>query len=866
MVKRAFLLFLLLVLLPITSYANEDDELKRRFSSLRPLTPWTDKEKNMFSKYKIEIDYLAQAYPYCSTNFDSNCRFRFSFRYMGSDDVTVFGFLVDDDLNILFKWSKNISPGEKVYFSVPLYNMPVKLENGFGQLYWIMLYKKDYSYWFDEYGFLFYYPINLVSSDISPPDQYFVAALLQELSSSIVYVRSLYSIYNVFKYGSSDFAEEYVLSNFKNNLFEKSLSALEVVLELNVGSVAFASIAPLAQVLSVAAAPSAGLELLKLSMALGRRIMCEAFFQDGLHAYKLLYSAIEDAISYPRSYDEINKLQYIFHGLGQAMQELDSFAIAAQSGLECPSLGDSIQSKLFQMSILARASACRSMSILAFISDYLFNNNYALDPQYNPSYYEEYCTRPLNLQKYFSDLDRGSSKENSAPSKPVLDGPSGLKVGQNGSFRARATDPDGDALSYRFSWGDGRESIWGGASQSHSYSREGRYCVKAQARDSQGATSPWSDCLWVEVKKEKEEFTSRELILYYDFENCKIVDKSNHYYSTLVVGDLKCVSGLRGDSFSFDGHTFIDTKAFPSLKDFSVTFWFNTSKKGRQGLVQYNKGSQWGSPGFGIYLASPNNLEFFYRPIGTTWKCEIHAKNMDFSDGRWHFVAAIRDSIDGIGMLYVDNKLVGTCDDMRPMSLIESDRAILLGRYHYLDNYSFFKGYLDEVRIYNYALNEEEISQLYADGNPPQCNPNYLDLCDDNFENKIFTVTNAAPKKPLYPRTLADWPFEPAITITLLGSQKESLILVPRMIVPEELYGKTVRLYYYICTSDGIPITPGIMSLGGRILNNMEISFDILPEPVNLSGLYGDYYVFVGIASDDSLSDLYFTYFEVLLR
>jgi hypothetical protein len=47
-------------------------------------------------------------------------------------------------------------------------------------------------------------------------------------------------------------------------------------------------------------------------------------------------------------------------------------------------------------------------------------------------------------------------------------------------------------MQYRYDWGDGVLSSWGGASQAHSWAAAGQYTVKAQARDSAGAESAWS--------------------------------------------------------------------------------------------------------------------------------------------------------------------------------------------------------------------------------------------------------------------------------------------------------------------------------------------------------------------------------------
>jgi hypothetical protein len=83
------------------------------------------------------------------------------------------------------------------------------------------------------------------------------------------------------------------------------------------------------------------------------------------------------------------------------------------------------------------------------------------------------------------------------PSTPS--GPSSGKPNADYNFSSSATDPDGDSVTIRFSWGDGDTSAWStlvasGATvtMSHSWRSLGTYQVKAQARDEDGALSSWS--------------------------------------------------------------------------------------------------------------------------------------------------------------------------------------------------------------------------------------------------------------------------------------------------------------------------------------------------------------------------------------
>jgi hypothetical protein len=98
---------------------------------------------------------------------------------------------------------------------------------------------------------------------------------------------------------------------------------------------------------------------------------------------------------------------------------------------------------------------------------------------------------------------------NRPPNKPSK--PSGQikgKIGQNYTYIASATDPEGDQLYYNWSWGDGTYSGWIGpyyngefVNESHSWMDKGNYDIKVKAKDILGMESDWSDPLAIRMPK-----------------------------------------------------------------------------------------------------------------------------------------------------------------------------------------------------------------------------------------------------------------------------------------------------------------------------------------------------------------------------
>lgn len=97
--------------------------------------------------------------------------------------------------------------------------------------------------------------------------------------------------------------------------------------------------------------------------------------------------------------------------------------------------------------------------------------------------------------------DEGNEEgTNSSPATPAV--PAGITTGRidsTYSFSTSATDPDTDAVSIRFDWGDGAMSEWSEfvasgteVTATHAFTAAGTYQVKAMAKDGEGAQSDWS--------------------------------------------------------------------------------------------------------------------------------------------------------------------------------------------------------------------------------------------------------------------------------------------------------------------------------------------------------------------------------------
>jgi hypothetical protein len=114
----------------------------------------------------------------------------------------------------------------------------------------------------------------------------------------------------------------------------------------------------------------------------------------------------------------------------------------------------------------------------------------------------------------FGDPTLAIAKESQPPLKPQT--PTGITNGKSGveyTYTTSTTDPEGNKVFYRFDWdaaGIHDYSIWYGPYESgeeceitHKWNSQGNFEIWAQAKDTNGKISEWSDPLSVSMPKSK---------------------------------------------------------------------------------------------------------------------------------------------------------------------------------------------------------------------------------------------------------------------------------------------------------------------------------------------------------------------------
>ncbi|UCH15719.1 MAG: T9SS type A sorting domain-containing protein, partial [Bacteroidales bacterium] len=158
------------------------------------------------------------------------------------------------------------------------------------------------------------------------------------------------------------------------------------------------------------------------------------------------------------------------------------------------------------------------------------------------------------------------------------------------------------------------------------------------------------------------------------------------------------------------------------IGSFSVSFWLRQYSYQLDTTKEYSylmKGSNYENSELN---RSGKRYEIYYNTLSDNLRFEIDdniATSMVEAGGEefyikseWVHLVATRDTESGTINLYADGSLVASDEDNT--TDISQDEDLYLG--YNIDNEMYLRGSLDDVRLYNYALSDNEIDSLYKSG------------------------------------------------------------------------------------------------------------------------------------------------------
>ena len=206
---------------------------------------------------------------------------------------------------------------------------------------------------------------------------------------------------------------------------------------------------------------------------------------------------------------------------------------------------------------------------------------------------------------------------------------------------------------------------------------------------------------------------AQKLVLHLSFDALKgkvASDLSEFGNDVTFKGSPKLQEGVFGKALKLDGETYgeiADHDSLDIVDGVTIEFWaIVEGGDGTQSGVE--KGISWGPGLYNLaanYRGSSTLLQFFDLPD----QCDDENTGPGIQDGRWHFLAGTWDG--KTIRLYVDGKLEAEMKCAGELS--PNDDPLFIGARG--GQRRFLTGALDEIKMYNYALTEEELLQDMTD-------------------------------------------------------------------------------------------------------------------------------------------------------
>lgn len=191
----------------------------------------------------------------------------------------------------------------------------------------------------------------------------------------------------------------------------------------------------------------------------------------------------------------------------------------------------------------------------------------------------------------------------------------------------------------------------------------------------------------------------------FDEGNGKVVkDASGNGNDGEIVGKVEWVNGKFDSALEFDGgHVQVPHQDNLNLEQFTITAWVNVPAVVDPYQMIVGK-EAWPDRNYAMWIR-PGVMTFGFTTPGAVQDIQVGSKEV--ADGQWHFVAGTYDKknltpyVDGVAM--------------NPRGAAEkpaTNPAMLMIGAQPPNGGGPLKGQIDEVAIYNTALNEKEISKI----------------------------------------------------------------------------------------------------------------------------------------------------------
>jgi PKD repeat protein len=312
-----------------------------------------------------------------------------------------------------------------------------------------------------------------------------------------------------------------------------------------------------------------------------------------------------------------------------------------------------------------------------------------------------------------------------------------------------SSDPDGEITEYQWKSSDGQTAL--GRDATMTFDLPGSYEISLAVKDNDGLTDSIS--LSVVVHKSACTAPPSNMVAWWPLdEGATATDIAGSNHGTYT-GSFGHATGVVDHAVSLDGESgYVEVPDNPSLNfgtgDFSIDAWIfhkPDNSSGVQVILDKRENSASGTIGYSFYLYNGQLGFQLADGVGATSTCETYPASSppgasctnyivngpNLADGLWHHVAVTvkRDNslggrfyIDGIpqGAWIVDGDPQANFDTSRRNGSLNNNGPLRIGSRSFSVT-GLYQGGIDEVELFNRALTESEIQDIYNAGAAGKC-------------------------------------------------------------------------------------------------------------------------------------------------
>lgn len=204
-------------------------------------------------------------------------------------------------------------------------------------------------------------------------------------------------------------------------------------------------------------------------------------------------------------------------------------------------------------------------------------------------------------------------------------------------------------------------------------------------------------------------YAARDLVLYLPFNEGSgqiANDLSKFKNNCSLKGNPKWIDGKFGKALEFDGKTWGEVPNSPSLQitdALTIETWVKLYGGGEGTQSAVEKGSAWKDGEYNLAALYSNGTLLQMEDLPAN--CADANIGSSVQDNKWHFLVGTWDG--AVIRLYIDGKL--DKEMACAGKLLTNDDPLFIGARG--GTQRFLVGALDEIKIYNYALSNDEINK-----------------------------------------------------------------------------------------------------------------------------------------------------------